>query len=84
MNIDQILNEAVDIQLHPNNFNGYADFILRQVWQPANNMLKQFRESFSENQRQAQQSLDCQAVRYVFTSSVVIDMYGALLQWMSG
>jgi len=53
---EQILKETVDIQLHSNSFSGDADFMLGQVWQPVNNMLKQFRASFSGNQGQAQQS----------------------------
>lgn len=77
---EQILKETVDIQLLSNSFSGDADFMLGQVWQPVNNMLKQFRVSFSGNQGQAQQSLDCQAVRPVFTSSLVIDVCSALVQ----
>jgi len=67
MCMEQILKEVADVQLHSNSFSGDVDFMLGQVWQPVNNMLKQFRASFSGNQGQAQQSLDCQAVRPTFT-----------------
>jgi hypothetical protein len=49
MCMEQILKGTVDIQLHSNIFSGDADFVLGQVWQPMNNMLKQFRASFSGN-----------------------------------
>jgi hypothetical protein len=75
MCMEQILKDAVYIQLPSNIFCGDADFMLGQVWQPVNNMLKQMRASFSGYQGQAQQSLDCHAVMPVFPSSLIIDMY---------
>lgn len=47
MCMGQILKEALDIRLHSNSFSGDADFMLGQVSQPVNNILKQFRVPFS-------------------------------------
>jgi hypothetical protein len=52
--------------------------MLGQVWQPVNNMLTQFMLSFSGNQGQAQQSLDCQAYIHFKSGHRYIQCFGTM------
>jgi hypothetical protein len=40
--IDNLIKEAVEIRLHPRNFNRDGDFSLSQPWCPVTNMIKQY------------------------------------------
>jgi hypothetical protein len=46
--MDRIVKEAIEIRLHPNNFNRDRGFTLSRAWQPVTNMLKQFGEPVSK------------------------------------
>jgi hypothetical protein len=52
--------------------------MLGQVWQPVNNILKQFRMLFSGNQGQAQQSLDCQAYIHFKSGHRYVQCFGTM------
>jgi hypothetical protein len=55
--MDRLVKEAIEIRLHPNNFNRDGGFPLSRAWQPVTNMLKQSGEPVS-TQGQATQALD--------------------------
>jgi excinuclease UvrABC helicase subunit UvrB len=55
--MDRIVKEAIEIRLHPNNFNRDGGFNFSRAWQPVTNMLKQSGETISK-QDQAKQALD--------------------------
>jgi hypothetical protein len=40
MYVDQIVEEAIEIKLHPRNFNREADFMLSCTWQPVISICK--------------------------------------------
>jgi hypothetical protein len=46
--MDRIVNEAIEIHLHPDNFNRDGGFNLSRSWQPVTNMLKQSGEPMSK------------------------------------
>jgi hypothetical protein len=55
--MDRLVKEAMEIHLHPNNFNRDGDFTLSWAWQPVTNMLKQSGEPVNK-QGQTTQALD--------------------------
>jgi hypothetical protein len=55
--MDHLVKEAIEIRLHPNNFNSDGGFNLSRAWQPVTNMLKQSWKPISK-QGQATQALD--------------------------
>jgi hypothetical protein len=55
--MDHIVKEAIEIPLHPSNFNRDGGFNLSQACQPVTNMLKQSDQPVSK-QDQAKQALD--------------------------
>jgi hypothetical protein len=55
--MDRIVKEAIEIRLHPNNFNRDGGFNLSRAWQPVTHMLRQSGEPIGK-QDQAKQALD--------------------------
>jgi hypothetical protein len=49
--MDCIVKEAIEIHLHPNNFNSDGGFNLSRAWQPVTNILKQSGEPISKQDR---------------------------------
>jgi hypothetical protein len=49
--MDCLVKEAIEIRLHPNNFNRDGGFTLSRAWQPVTNMLKQSGKSSRAKQR---------------------------------
>jgi hypothetical protein len=56
--VNHVIDEAVEIKLHPSNFNKDFDFTLSWSWYPVTNMLKQYRGTLIWKQGQAKQALD--------------------------
>jgi hypothetical protein len=61
---DCLVGEAIEICLHPNNFNREEGFTLSWAWQPITKLLKQKKEVLKEKQGQAQQSVDSTHLPY--------------------
>jgi hypothetical protein len=55
--MDRLVKEAIEIRLHPNNFNRDGGFNLSRAWQSVTNMLKQSGGPISK-QGQTMQALD--------------------------
>jgi hypothetical protein len=55
--MDRLVKEAIEICLHPNNFNRDGGFTSSRAWQPVTNMLKQSGEPISK-EGQTTQVLD--------------------------
>ena len=51
--MDHLVKEAIEIQLHPNNFNRDGGFMLSRTWQP---LLQQVWNTYNENLGQIQHS----------------------------
>jgi hypothetical protein len=56
--MDLMIKEAVEIKLHPNNFNRDTGFILGWSWYLVMNMLKQYRDALIQEQGHAKEALD--------------------------
>ena len=56
--MDQIVKEAIEIQLHPEHFNKESGFILSRTWQPVISLLKQSPQPGIDSPGQGQQTFD--------------------------
>jgi hypothetical protein len=55
-NTDHVIKEAIEIRLHPINFNRDRSFTLIWLWYPMTNMLKQYRDLQIQREAQTKQA----------------------------
>jgi hypothetical protein len=53
---DNVINEAIQIRLHTNNFNRVPGFTLSQSWHPPTNMIKKYTDASIQRQAKAKQA----------------------------
>jgi hypothetical protein len=51
-----VMKEAIEIKIHPSNFNSNGGFTLSHSWYQVMNMMKQYRDTLTQKQGQATQA----------------------------
>jgi hypothetical protein len=56
--MDQMIKEAIEIRLYPNNFSRVLGFTFNWSWHPLTNMIKKYTDASIQRQAKAKQALD--------------------------